>query len=66
MENSRLRNCPFCGERPIMLKTTDEWGNRIWVIECKNLGCILSRTKGRPYLKWIQALWNGDEYNGPK
>lgn len=35
------RPCPFCGERPYIVKYFDDYNNPMWWCECKNRDCTI-------------------------
>ena len=55
-----IKRCPFDGERVNVLRVPSETipGHKVYVVECRNMGCILPRTKGRA--SWVELLeaWN--------
>jgi hypothetical protein len=56
-----LRTCPFCGEKPNIYRITDNryiMGEQNWIIECKNLGCILQRSSPNRSLGNLLKDWN--------
>ena len=55
MDNSQLRVCPFCGEKP-----TIEHAERFHRINCKNFYCdVQPRTHWCDNLEHVVKVWEG-------
>ena len=52
--------CPFCGEQPNIFQIPSKLHKNkpVWIIECKDMGCVLYRTNAQGYLKVLIAKWN--------
>lgn len=56
-----LKPCPFCGETPnwLLIPTTTPYlKHKVYIIECKNMGCILYRTRGYRNTEELIKDWN--------
>lgn len=58
-EQAMLKPCPFCGEEVNCFLVPDErFGCNSWVIECKNMGCILPRVGFNVDREMLFKDWN--------
>jgi len=56
-----LKKCPFCGCTPNVFEAEDNRyviGENNWVIECKDMGCIVQRSSPNRSLLSLLGLWN--------
>lgn len=52
--------CPFCGEVPNVLHIVDPpiYPKPVYVVECKNMGCVLGRIGFCEDMDHLIELWN--------
>lgn len=53
--------CPFCGEMPNILQVRDPRYGKFaysWVVECKQMGCIFSRSSPNQSFDALLEQWN--------
>lgn len=57
MDNSQLRVCPFCKEKPVI-----EHEGRYYRVRCRNFYCdVQPRTPWRDNLEYVVKIWEGKE-----
>lgn len=62
--NSKLKPCPFCGNKPEIfnktsLEFTDEEPDNIWDIRCGTIGCYLENGADRyEFANDVTKMWN--------
>lgn len=53
----KVRDCPFCGDRPSFLTLTDY--STQWVVQCKSLDCMVKPATGPAVSAAVAAnRWN--------
>ena len=63
-KEAALEHCPFDGEEVNVFMVPNEGrlfpkcDDLVWVIECKNMGCILPRVGYVTDLDWLMEEWN--------
>lgn len=53
--------CPFCGELPNVFEVPDNrYGVNAmgWVVECKSMGCMFSRSRPDQSFHHLAVSWN--------
>jgi hypothetical protein len=60
--------CPFCGNIPNVLMVPDnryQQGEKGWVVECKDMGCIFRRSIPHQALNALRSDWNKRDMEKP-
>ncbi len=56
-----FKTCPFCGNHPNVFQVPDDRfapGERNWVVECKDMGCVFRRSSPNRSLENLARDWN--------